>query len=112
MPLRLSICMNAHDRSNMIGRALEAVRQLHDLGVDLEVVIGENTSISDTATVIAELSKQHSCMRYFRRLIPCYEEEGWSSSDQGADRGSPSEPPPASPRNTAMASMSFEEVSK
>lgn len=86
MLLRLSIRMKTHDRSSMIGRALESVWQLHDLGVDLDGVIGKNTLISDTATVIAELSEQHSCIRYFRRLIPCSEEEDWSSSDQGADR--------------------------
>ncbi len=66
MPPKLSICMPTYNRSNLIGRALESVRQLHDLGVDLEVVIGDNASTDDTAIVVAELAKQYSYIRYFR----------------------------------------------
>lgn len=66
MAPKLSICMPTYNRAHLIERAFASVLRLRALGVDLEVVIGDNASTDDTPATVARLAAQHGFVRPFR----------------------------------------------
>lgn len=62
----LSICMPTYNRGHLIGRAFASVLRLVELGVAVEVVIGDNASTDDTPAVLARLAERHGFVRVFR----------------------------------------------
>lgn len=66
MSPKLSICMPTYNRANLLERAVASVQELQDLGINLELVIGDNASTDDTPATISRLSQKYPFIRPFR----------------------------------------------